>query len=230
MNLRLGLGLAALSLLLIAGCASQPPQRSVYASAGTFAAGSRIGVAMTVPKIDTSFPGAGCLLCLAAASAANSSLTEHARSLPSNELLTLKNDLAEVIRKKGAEVVVIAEDLNLAALPKAETKGANMATKDFSAFKDKYKLDKLLVIEIRELGFQRSYASYIPSGDPRAVLIGNGYLVNLGTGGYDWYKRVYVTRTSDGKWDEPPKFPGLTNAYYQVIELGKDDILKPLAE
>ena len=34
-------------------------------------------------------------------------------------------------------------------------------------------------------------------------------------------------RNADGAWDEPAKFPGLTNAYFQVVELGKDEVLRP---
>jgi hypothetical protein len=30
--------------------------------------------------------------------------------------------------------------------------------------------------------------------------------------------------SAQGEWDEPPKFPGLTTAYYQAIELAKDKI------
>jgi len=32
---------------------------------------------------------------------------------------------------------------------------------------------------------------------------------------------------ADGAWDEPPNFPGLTNAYFQALELGMEDFLRP---
>jgi hypothetical protein len=37
-----------------------------------------------------------------------------------------------------------------------------------------------------------------------------------------------MTKSADDKWDEPAKYPGLTNAYFQAIELGQDHFLKPL--
>jgi hypothetical protein len=88
-------------------------------------------------------------------------------------------------------------------------------------------VDRLLVIDITTLGVMRPYSAYVPTGAPRGILEGRGYLVNLSNNSYEWYQRVQVYRAADGQWDEPPKFPGLTNAYYQVIELGKDDFLKP---
>jgi hypothetical protein len=102
----------------------------------------------------------------------------------------------------------------------------NTARKDFSALKKKHNLDKILVINISSLGIWRNYSAYIPNGDPKAVVKGQGYLVNLKSNTYDWYQPVDVAKSAGGKWDEEPKFPGLTNAYFQAIELGKDVFLK----
>jgi hypothetical protein len=228
MNFRIGLALAV--VVLFTGC-STPPQRPVAFSASGLSApqGNRIGVAMTaLPKVDTHLPGADCLLCLAAASLANSSLTAHARTLPYEDLPKLKDEVAQLLRKKGAQQVsVIAEDVNVEDLPSAKAQGPDVAVKDFSSFQKKYDVDKLLVIDVRTLGFQRYYKAYIPSGDPRALLQGAGYLVNLSNNTYEWYSTVYVSRGAEGKWDEPPKFPGLTNAYFQVIELAKERFTQP---
>jgi hypothetical protein len=228
MNLRIVLALAA--VLAFAGC-STPPQRPVAFNAGSLSApqGNRIGVAMTpLPKVDTHLPGADCLLCLAAASLANSSLTAHARTLPYEDLPKLKDEVAQLLRKRGAQQVsVIAEDVDVEALPGAKGQGPDLAVKDFSSLQKKYDVDKLLIIDVRTLGFQRYYKAYIPSGDPRALLQGAGYLVNLSNNTYEWYSTVHVSRGAEGKWDEPPKFPGLTNAYFQVIELAKERYTQP---
>jgi len=229
MKSRIGLTLAALAIF-VSGCAS-PPQQAVQLDKTTIGPkAGRIGVAMApLPKVDTDFPGAGCLLCLAAASVANSSLTTHARTLPYEELPKLKSDVAELLRKKGNEVTVITEDLNVAALPDAGAKGPNIARKDFSALRQKYNVDKLLVIEINALGFVRPYSAYIPTSDPKGVLRGTGYIVNLNSNAYEWYLPVSIAKSADKAWDEPPKFPGLTNAYFQTLELGKDSFSQPFA-
>jgi hypothetical protein len=54
-------------------------------------------------------------------------------------------------------------------------------------------------------------------------------MVNLSNNEYELYVPLLVQKSADGAWDEAPKFPGLTNAYYQVLELSKDAILSPFA-
>jgi hypothetical protein len=55
-------------------------------------------------------------------------------------------------------------------------------------------------------------------------------MVNLKTNAYEWFDTVQVSRSADGKWDEAPAFPGLTNAYFQAIEQAKDRFKAPFAQ
>lgn len=229
MNLRASLaGAASCALLFLAGCATpvQPPLAMTTSSIST--QGSRIGVAMTaLPQVDTYLPGASCLLCMAVAAVANSSLTAYAHTLPYEDLSTLKDTVAELIRKRGAEPVVIGEAIKLDNLPDYAARGANFARKDFSSLQKKYGVAKLLVIDVTQLGFERTYSAYVPTSEPKGVLRGSGSLIDLKTNALEWYEPLALLRSADGAWDEPPKFPGLTNAYFQVLELGKDQLLKP---
>ena len=228
-KIRLGV---ATALLLLGGCATVQ-QQPIGFSRDALNTGkpSRIGVVMTpLPKVDTYLPGAGCLLCYAAAAATNSALTTYSHTLPYEDLPNLKKEAADVLVKRGLDATVIAEDLNVDALPNSKEEGPNKARKDFTSLKAKYNVDKLLVINISSLGFVRTYSSYFPTSDPKADLDGKGYIVDLTTNTYDWYKPIAIAKSADGEWHEPPKFPGLTNAYFQALELGKDGFLKPLAE
>lgn len=231
MSYKTGLALAAIAVGL-GGCATRPPSPVSLAEDSLNSQTGRLGVAMTaLPKVDTEFPGAACLLCLAAAATANSSLTAHANTLPYEDLPKLKNEVADLIRsKKKANVTVIPEDLKVGELADYGTVGPNIARKDFSPLKQKYKIDKLLVIDITALGFTRPYSAYIPTSDPKALLRGAGYIVNLNNNTYEWYMPVIITKSADKNWDEPPKFPGLTNAYFQALELGKDRFFEPLGK
>ncbi len=181
-----------------------------------------------LPQVDTYFPGADCLLCIAAASVANSSLTTHTKSLGYEDLSGLTALLAELIRKRGGEPVVIAEDIKLDAYADRKVgEGVNESRKDFSTLQAKHRIDKLLLVDIRAIGFRRNYAAYFPTSDPKAILTGSGSLIDLKTQGLDWHAPLAIARASDGAWDEPPKYPGLSNAYFQMLELGKDEVLKP---
>lgn len=227
MKVRSAIAFAALAIA-VTGCASAPQMPVALDQNSVGAQGGRLGVAMsTIPKVDTSFPGAGCLLCMAAASMANSSLTTHARTLPVEDLATLKSEVAELLRKKGTDVTVIEEDLDIRKLPDLATKGANVPRKDFSALQKKYQIDRILVIEITSVGFIRNYSAYIPNGDPMSIVEGSGYIVNFTTQTYDWFVPVRVLKSAEQTWDEPPKFPGLTNAYFFALETGKDSFLTP---
>jgi hypothetical protein len=220
---------AVAATLLLTGCATPQQMPVTMSKTALQTQGTRVGVAMSkLPKVDTSFPGAGCLLCYAAASAANSSLTTHTQALPSDDVARFKTDIAEVLRKKGHEVTVIDESLQIDALPK--TDGApGKSRRDFASLRSKYNVDKLIVLEISELGITRTYASYIPTGEPQSIIQGSGYMVNLADNSLEWYQPLREVRSADGKWDEP-SFPGLTNAYFQVIEGARDSVLKPFVQ
>jgi hypothetical protein len=214
--------------VVLTACATR--QEPVSFNTATLKVENRIGVVLTsVPKVDLTLPGASCLLCYAVASAANSSLNKHTQALPTTDVLNFKDELASVLRKKGLNATAIAEPLYVPSLPDFSGKAANVATKDFSSFQKKHGFDKLLVIDITALGVERTYATYVPTGAPRAYLVGTGYLVNLSNNTYEWYLPLQTFRAAEGNWDEPPTFPGLTNAYFQVIEVSKDELLKPFS-
>lgn len=219
------LGLAAL-----AGCSTVPPQKPLSLPATALKAeAGQIGVAMSaVPKVDTQFPGAGCLLCLAAASAMNSSLTDHVRTLPPEDVPALKDRAAALIKAKGGAPVVLGSALDVRALPDFKSDALNVARKDFRSLKDKHQVDKLLMIQIDTLGVVRNYSSYVPTSEPKAVFSGTAYLVDLKTNALEWYHPFNITKAADGNWDESPKFPRMTNAFFQALEQGKDEILRPL--
>lgn len=184
---------------------------------------------VAVPKPDTQFPGASCLLCYGFASASNLTLTKHTQTLPIDDLARLGQDVADTLGRKGVDATVLREPLALKDLPDASGSAPNTASKDFSSLRAKHKLDKLLVIDLATVGYLRTYSAYVPTSDPKATVSGQSYLVDLKTNTYDWFQPITVSKSAAGAWDEPPKFPGLTNAYFQAVETSRDSILKPLA-
>lgn len=230
MKIILRLSISAIAISVLSAC-SVVPQKDVALDPSAFKTSNRIGVAMTeLPKVDLALPGAGCLLCIAAATAMNATLNTYTKSLSYEDLPQLKTQLVQALSKKGQTAVLIEEPLDVSSLPDMSSKGPNIAIKDYSALKAKYNVDKVLVVNISALGLQRSYSSYVPTGAPFAYLNGTGYIINLANNTYEWYKPVQVSQGADGAWDEAPKFPGLTNAYYQTLELGKDAFLKAIVE
>lgn len=215
-------------IVLLAGCAT-PQQSFVNLPADYFGSGKgSMGVASTaLPVPDTYFPGAHCLLCLATASMTNNSMTTAVRQWPTDDLKNLKEEVAALLRAQGQTVVVINEPIKVADLPARNAPQAGFAPKDFSSIKAPTKLDRLLVIEYRSLGAVRNYSAYIPTGAPRATFEAHAYIVDLSTHKFELYDMISRDSLVQGNWDESPKFPGLTNAYFTAIEEGKDAIKRP---
>jgi hypothetical protein len=217
-------------VLLLQGCAA-PRQASVQLPSDYFTSRTdRIGVAMSaLPKPDTAFPGAGCLLCMATASAANGQMTKAVQAWPNDDVKPLKADVAKLLKAKAQQVVEIAEPIELDKMKDRANAEAGFSRKDFSSLRTSQGVDRLLVINVASLGAWRNYSAYIPNGPPVAVFKAQAYIVNLSTHKYDWYEEFDLTQAADGAWDEPPKFPGLTNAYFQLLERGMDSIKKAIA-
>ena len=219
---------ALLLVALVSGCATTPQAPITFSTMKDEVESINIGVVMTpIPEVNTYEVGADCLLCLAVVAAANAKLTEHIVTLSQEDIPQLKVMLGDLLSEKGYNVTVIDEDLILKDFKKFKSSTPNTSKYNFSSFKESHNLDQLMVIDISVLGTYRTYSGYIPTSDPQAAFIGTGYIVNLEDHTYEWYLPVDVQRSGGAEWKEPPSYPGLTNAYYQVIEEGKDAMLHP---
>src|SRR4030088_1070335 len=94
-------------VVVVLGACATPRQAPIQLAPETIAPQSgRLGVAMTkLPSVDTHLPGTGCLLCMAAAAATNSSLTDYSKTLSYEDLPQLKTEVGQVLAKKGTNVV-----------------------------------------------------------------------------------------------------------------------------
>lgn len=216
--------------VLLQGCAA-PRQQPVSLPADYFTTKTdRIAVVMAaLPKPDTEFPGAGCLLCLAAASAANRQVTTVVQAWPIDDVKPLKSEVAALLKAKSQQAIEIAEPLEIDKIKDRPNPEPGFARKDFSSLGTSSGAGRLLVIHVGALGAWRNYSAYIPNGPPVAVFKAQAYIVNLSNHKYEWYQEFDLSQPAEGAWDEPPKFPGLTNAYFQLVERGKDSIKKAIA-
>jgi hypothetical protein len=227
--------LAVVASIFLGGCATPIQQRIDLADnyfVSSKAKQGKVGVVMVeLPKPDTAFPGANCLLCLGVANGMHSALSKEVQSFSTAELKPLPNDVVALLKKKGVDAVLIDEPLKLDALPDLKEGDAlNKSRKNFTSLKTKYNLDRLIVVHFTALGVWRSYSAYVPTDIPKAVVVGNASLIDLSTHSLEWYLPVDLSRAADGNWDESPKFPGLTNAYYQVLETSMNTIKKPFLQ
>jgi hypothetical protein len=219
------IGLIALTAISLAACRTAPPP-AIFLHANTLGPqNGTVGIAVVSAKVDTSFPGAGCLLCLAVASGANSSLTKHAHAMSNQDVLKIKDDIAEALRKKGIEVSILADELNEKTLrDNASPAGAAAPKKDYRPLKVKYHVEHLVYLDVNSLGFERNYSAYVARGDAVASLQGLITVVNLSSNEYELYQQISVIKVAEGPWDEAPDYPGLTNAYYSAVESAREQV------
>lgn len=212
--------------LLLAGCVAEP-QRPVFLDHEILEREDmKVGVILAgLPEPDVHLPGADCLLCIAAAEAMNSTLSTHVKTWVPDEFSIVKSDLVKMLKEKGVTVVAIEEAIDIEKLPKNKSKVPYSAKRNYASYKEKYDVNHLLVVDIDQLGVRRSYASYVPTSDPQALISGSSYLVELSTNTYKWYKPISITKSASGNWDEPPNYPALTNAYFQIIATSREVIL-----
>src|SRR6185369_15814132 len=98
--------LGAITLATLAGCVTPPQGPVSFTKEALDPAAGSLAVAMpgiSKPSID--YPGAGCLLCLAAASMTNSALAKHADKLTYEDLSKLRTEIVEMLRKRGVNAM-----------------------------------------------------------------------------------------------------------------------------
>jgi hypothetical protein len=223
-NLLAGIAVA----MSLAACQTTPPQNPIQLTKENLAAQKgRVAVGIRIANPDLYLPGASCLLCIGAATVANSSLNTYAKTLKTDELLQVRAEIVEGLRKKGVDAVAIDAPLDFDKLPDLKL-GPNTATKDYSGVAKGF--DHIVVINVQQIGFVRNYAAYVPTSDAKATLSAFAFMVNLKTNGYEWFDHLTITRSAEGAWDEAPAFPGLTNAYFQTIEQAKDRMKGPFLQ
>lgn len=220
---------ALAGLLASTGCATRPQEQIALQATALQQPTTRVGVALNVlPKVEMQFPGAECLLCRPAAAAANLTLSRYTQKLPEDSLAKTKSDVADLLRKKGYQPVLLPDDFDVRKLPTLAAV-PNKSKYDFSSVRRQYGIDKLIVFEFSQVGIARNYSDYFPTGAPHGAVYGAGYLVNLLDNSYEWYQPIREVRSVAGVWNEPPNFPGVTKAYFGAVEGARDAVLKPFA-
>lgn len=216
-------------IFILSGCSSLPAQTKVMTDKSLWQTKPKVGLYVSnVPKITTSFPGASCLLCLAAASMANSSLTTQVETYQAKQLQSSKEKLIGMLKEKGVEVVVIDTLIKESAMKKRVNPANPHIVKDYSIYKTKNDVDQMFVVNFSFVGVTRGYSSYVPTGAPQAAITADVYMIDTKTNDFTLFDPISIIRGAEGEWDKPPKFPGITNAFYQAEEAAFDQLVNTL--
>lgn len=218
------------AVIVLCACTAQPQLPVAVDSSALLQSDKTMGVYLdTVPEPRLSLPGADCLLCIAVASAANSSTSNHVKTFETEDISNLKADVLTLLGSNGREAFDIDTPIELSDLPKHSSEDPIATRSDYSGLGLELGVDRLFVLDIDAVGAVRNYASYVPTSPPLAWVTGRSYIVDVTTNTYLWYEPIDIRLGAEGEWDEPPEYPGLTNSYYQVLEMLRDRVLSPLS-
>lgn len=212
--------------LVLTACGSTP-QPTVQLQSNQVGTDKKVAFVYVGPEdtaATTHIYGAGCLLCYGVASALTSSLDKHLEgTIDATELNALKDLVIQEYRQYNSDMQVVTLNTPINKLKKFKGE-LGFAEKDFRPLKDTLNADVLVVFELYEHGAYRSFSEYIPNGDPQGYVSGKLYTIDLSTNAYIQYLVIDQKVQPEGLWDEPPTFPGVTNAYYQAIENAKQKL------
>jgi hypothetical protein len=224
---------AMIFVFIISGCTTNPiPSVNLDKTViSTDKPNITIGIVSTpYPKIGTSVPGAGCLLCFAVAKGIVSGITKHVKTLDA-DVDTLTTLMLNKVESQGLDVKLISDEFDLSTLEsiKANENTPRLARYDFKSLAAKHNISHLMVLDIKSHGIVRNFSNYVPVSPPYAAVYGSAYLVDLNSNEYVWFKYIEKTLNTNGEWNSPPSFPELTNAYYSVMESTKDELQEVFA-
>ncbi len=217
-----------LILALLGGCATAPQNKIDFSSQELAGANQKIGVIRSkIPEVAAEFPGADCLLCIAAALANHSSFRDHVKSLSSSDLAVLHDAVVSRLRAKGLEVVKLSDEIDVRKLDSVKEVRDGFAKNNFSSFQARG-LTSLVVVDFKTVGFRRSHQNYFPSEPMKARVVAEVYMVRLADGKLLWFERYDLLKGTSGEWDNKPKFPEITNAFYSLVEEFKDQVIESI--
>jgi hypothetical protein len=221
-----------LAIVLSTGCATiQPPvsmSKDFYQSNG-----KTVAVNYTpLEKPSFYMEGDVRLLDFAIISAATSSLSSHLKTLDSTDFDLVKEKVKLSLEQHGFQVIVLEEPIDPEKLDSFSDPNSDdhiyFARKDYTSYKEKLNIDFLLNIQVSRMGVARMYHGFLPLADPRGVFDVHGEVVDLTTNKLLWYQDISESVSSNGNWDEPPSFPGLTNSFYIALEQARQRTVNKL--
>lgn len=228
---------AGIGLLLLSACVTVTPNFSAKPEFWS-EKDKIIGVAIEQPPKPTAFKvGNQGLLDVAINQANASKLETHLNGLDTSKISELADRVAAYLRQKGFMVKRIAEPIRVDTLAILENKnndaqnGYIMADRDYTPLKQKYGVDKIVMLSIVRMGTIRNYYGFIPLGEPSGMCNLSGKVVNLNDNHLEWNQAVaQTTPNSDGPWDVPPDFPGLTKAVYGAFDQSRNTLYNDFAQ
>lgn len=188
-----------------------------------------VGVAVAeLPKPTTYKGGSEGIFDFAINDAKAKPLERHLSRLDISNVTGLSDRIAAYLRSRGVTVRQIKKPIKVADLKKLDQDessppDSHRVTRDFRPLKQKYGVDKLVLITVTQVGTIRNYFGFFPIGAPSGIASLAGQAIDLTTNTLEWNQTITRTVPSaDRNWNEPPQYPGLTKAVLTALDQSRD--------
>ncbi len=195
----------------------------------------KIGIAfIKYPEAGAHRQGSEGLLDMAINASLASEMSAYLKSIDVEAYEEVAQSFKEKFASKGIEVQIFKGKLDLETLedtPRSSGRSLSSTTfkKDLSFMKQKFKIDKVLLLGVDAYGTLRNYYGFIPLGAPKALFKVSGQLVDLESNNKEWFDfqdQEYATAPVMGEWNQPPTYPNLTNALIVAMNNAKEYIIR----
>lgn len=125
----------------------------------------------------------------------------------------IPGNLAAQLQARGFAAKVINSIPDRKILPdfngSASTEG--FAKKDYRSLNN-LGVQRLLVVDVTQVGTIRAYYGFIPIGAPKATFTARAQLIDLADNRILWDKLIVTNRPLPDPWDQAPDYPNLSGA------------------
>jgi len=143
-------------------------------------------------------------------------LDKYLASLDLTGMNKVADGMVEYLNKRGYLAKRIPGYLDSQTLPRfGKTSGGRVvyAQEDYWVKKDKWGVEKVIILSVDVVGIARTYHANNPTGEPNGYAQVSGRIVNLATNQLEWKQAVVQSvPVDDENWDSPPKYASLTRA------------------
>lgn len=206
--------LVALSLLFIAGCSSSRKNIKLNDEFWQNNKNHKIVIAkVKKPKAGLTKTGSQGILDFAINSAVTNSFDKHLTNYADlNWYDQMPNKFASGLNERN-----ITAQIYPTALKDSKLKNTN--------FVFEMEGNKLLTIELENIGAIRNYYSVIPTGAPKAYCVIKGELIDQTDKKVLWRHIMTVEEPVQGEWDQPPYYPNFNKALAHATTLAQEEII-----
>lgn len=168
----------------------------------------------------TNYSVTGGLADQAIANAAGGHFKRFLNEYQPKPLSQLPEKIVSDLRKNGISARITNQTITTNQLPKFPSNNLNeYAFIDYRSLANQLKADKLLLINVTEIGATRpTTMGVVPIGGPIGHISMSGQLIDLKTNRVLWGKVVVEHVKSNNKWYQPPNFPYFENSMNLMVE------------